>query len=226
LDGRILKTKKIGIMDGLSFYFTNCYFSSKIIPVIVTDIVQIENIALGREIVQTRFACDLKKCKGACCTIESDYGAPLLDEEIETISKILEIVKEYLPEKHKHIINKKGFFEKKDNKLMTTSVENRACVFVNYENGIAKCGIEKAYFDGKTDFRKPISCHLFPIRVEDFGGDVLRYEKFEECSPALKKGKKENINLVNFLEESLIRKFGKKWFTKLKGFTDKINAIT
>ena len=193
---------------------------------IVKDIVQIENITFGREIAQTRFACDLKKCKGACCTIESEYGAPLLNEEVETISKILEIVKEYLPEKHKQIIDSEGFYEKKENKLMTTSVENRACVFVNFENGIAKCGIEKAFLDGKTDFRKPISCHLFPIRNEDFGGDILRYEKFEECSPALNKGEKENINLVDFLEESLIRKFGKNWFTKLKGFTDNINAIT
>jgi hypothetical protein len=194
--------------------------------VIVRDIVQIENITLGKEIAQTRFACDLTRCKGACCTIESNYGAPLLDEEVETISKILEIIKEYLPGKHKQIIDREGFYEKKDNKLMTTSVENRACVFVNFENGIAKCGIEKAFLDGKTDFRKPISCHLFPIRIEDFGGDVLRYEKFEECSPALTKGEKENINLIDFLEESLIRKFGKNWFTKLKGFTDNINAIT
>ena len=193
---------------------------------IVQDIVQIENIALGREIVRKQFACDLKKCKGACCTIESNYGAPLLDEEVETISNVLEIIKDYLPEKHKQIINKKGFFERKHNKLMTTSVENRACVFVNFENGIAKCGIEKAFLDGKTDFRKPISCHLFPIRVENFGGDVLRYEEFEECSPALKKGEKENINLVDFLEESLVRKFGKNWYSKLKGFTEDSDAIT
>ena len=135
-------------------------------------------------------------------------------------------MKNYLPENHKQTIDRKGFFERKQGKLMTTSFENRACVFVNFENGIAKCGIEKAFLDGKTDFRKPISCHLFPIRVENFGGDVLRYEEFDECSPALKKGEKENINLIDFLEESLIRKFGKNWFTKLKGFTDNINAIT
>ena len=136
---------------------------------IVRDIVQIENIALGREIVHKRFACDLKKCKGACCTIESNYGAPLLEEEVETISKILEIIKDYLPEKHRQVINKNGFFEKKNNKLMTTSVENRACVFVNFQNGIARCGIEKAFLDGKTDFRKPISCHLFPDNPPENG---------------------------------------------------------
>ena len=193
---------------------------------IVKDIVQIENIALGREIVRKRFACDLKKCKGACCTIESNYGAPLLEEEVESISKILGIVKNYLPENHKQTIDRKGFFERKQDKLMTTSFENRACVFVNFENGIAKCGIEKAFLDGKTDFRKPISCHLFPIRVENFGGDVLRYEEFDECFPALKKGEKENVNLVDFLEDSLVRKFGKNWFTKLKGYTDNTDAIT
>lgn len=193
---------------------------------IVKDIVQIENITLGREIVQKQFACDLKKCKGACCTIESNYGAPLLEEEVESISKILDIVEDYLPENHKQIINEKGFFERKQDKLMTTSFENRACVFVSFENGIAKCAIEKAFLDGKTDFRKPISCHLFPIRVENFGGDVLRYEEFDECSPALRKGENENVNLVDFLEESLVRKFGKNWYTKLKGYTDNINAIT
>ena len=193
---------------------------------IVQDILQIKNIALGKEIAQIQFACDLKKCKGACCTIESNYGAPLLDEEVEIISKDLENIKEFLSEKHKQVLDKKGFFERKQNKLMTMSVENKACVFVNYEGEIAKCGIEKAFFAGKTNLRKPISCHLFPIRVEDFGGEVLRYEKFEECSPAITKGEKENIKLIDFLEESIVRKFGKKWFTKLKGFTDNINAIT
>ena len=181
------------------------------------EIIQIENISLGKEIAETRFACDLLKCKGACCTLESNYGAPLEEGEVEQISQILETLKEYLPEKHNNVIEKKGFFERKENKLMTMSVDNKACVFVNYEGEIAKCGIEKAYLDGKTNFRKPISCHLFPVRVEDFDGDVLRYEKFDECSPAVEKGEEENIRLIDFLQASLIRKYGQKWFLKLKG---------
>ncbi len=193
---------------------------------IVTKIVQIKNIAVGKEIVKTQFACDLKKCKGACCTVDSEYGAPLMYEELEQIENILEVVKDYLPEKHKLEIQKKGFFEQKEAKLMIRSFDNKACVFVYYENDIAKCGIEKAFLDGRTDFRKPISCHLFPIRVQDFGGDVLRFEKFSECSPALEKGRKEKINLVDFCKESLIRKYGHKWFLKLKEFTDNKNVIT
>jgi len=201
-------------------------FVTKIIPVDVNKIVQIENILVGREIAKTEFACDLKKCKGACCTIDSTYGAPLMNEELEKIENILEIVKDYLPEEHKSEIDAKGFYEKKENELMTKSFNNKACVFVYFENDIARCGIEKAFLDGKTDFRKPISCHLFPIQISDFGGEVLRYEKFKECSPAIEKGEKENINLIDFLKESLIRKYGHNWYLKLKEITDSANVIT
>ncbi len=189
-------------------------------------ILQIDNILVGREIAQTNFACDLKKCKGACCTLDSEFGAPLNDEEVEQIENVLEIVKDYLPEEHLKVIETKGFYEKKDDELMTQSFNNKACVFVYYDNDIAKCGMEKAFLDGKTDFRKPISCHLFPIRISDFGGDILRFEKFEECSPAIEKGEEENINLIDFLKEPLIRKYGNNWYTKLKEITDVKNANT
>lgn len=188
--------------------------------------VQIENIMLGKEIAETRFSCDLIKCKGACCTLESNFGAPLFEEEIERISENLELVREYLPAKHWKVIEEKGFFERKQNELMTVSIDDRACVFVNYEGEVAKCGIEKAFLAGKTNFRKPISCHLFPVRVQNFGGDILRYEKLGECLPAVKKGEKQNIKLIDFLEESLTRKYGKKWFLKLKGLADNKDVNT
>lgn len=183
-------------------------------------LVQIDNILVGREIANVKFACDLKQCKGACCTLESEYGAPIQNEELEQISSVLEIVKDYLPEHHKKEIEHKGFYEKKDFELMTRSFNNKACVFVYYENKIAKCSLEKAFLDGKTKFRKPISCHLFPIRISDFGGDILRYEKFEECSPAIERGEEEKINLIDFLEEPLKRKYGNNWYLKLKEITD------
>lgn len=182
--------------------------------------IQIDDILIGREIAKTYFACNLKKCKGACCTLDSEYGAPLMNEELGQIENVLEIVKDYLPEKHRQEIETKGFYESKDNELMTRSINNKSCVFVFFENDVAKCGLEKAYLDGKTDFRKPISCHLFPIRISDFGGDILRFEKFEECSPALKKGEEEKINLIDFLKEPLIRKYGNNWYTKLKEITE------
>ena len=192
----------------------------------IDKIIQIDNILVGREIAKTKFACDLKKCKGACCTLDSKFGAPLMKEELAQIENVLEFVKDYLPGQHIKEIEVKGFYEKKDNELMTRSFNNKACVFVYYENDIAKCGFEKAFFDGRSDFRKPISCHLFPVRVSEFGGDILRYEKFDECSPALEKGNEKQINLVDFLKESLVRKYGNNWYLKLKEITDKQNANT
>jgi len=180
------------------------------------NFIPIEDVLIRTEIAEISFACDLKKCKGACCTVESEYGAPLLEEEIEQIESILDIVKEYLPKKHRLEIEDNGFYESKNDELLTTSVDNKACVFVFFDKGIAKCSIEKAFFDGKTKFRKPISCHLFPIRVSKFGGEVLRFEKFKECSPALENGAKNNIKLIDFCKDSLERLYGKKWYSKLK----------
>jgi hypothetical protein len=220
----VLKSLKLKDILGLTPYFA--IFVTKIIPVNSDKILQIDNILVGKEIAKVNFACDLKKCKGACCTLDSEFGAPLIDEELEQIKNVLEIVKDYLPENHKLEIEAKGFYEKKDNELMTRSFNNKACVFVYYQNDIAKCGLEKAFLDGKTNFRKPISCHLFPIRISEFGGEVLRYEKFEECSPAIDKGDEEKINLVDFLKEPLIRKYGNNWYLKLKEITDEQNVNT
>ncbi len=179
-------------------------------------VIKVEDILVRQEIVDTKFSCDLTKCKGACCTLESDYGAPLLPEEVKEIERILPVVEQYLPGEHLEEINRNGFYEVKSGEIMTRSLNNRACVFVYYENNIAKCGIEKAYLEGKVNFKKPISCHLFPIRISNFGGDVLRYEKFSECSPALNKGENENLRVVDFCEDSLSRLYGKKWYKKLK----------
>ena len=180
------------------------------------NIVPVEDVEVRKDVLKTRFSCDLEKCKGACCTFESEYGAPLHEEEVKIIGAILPEVMPYLPEEHKKIIENEGFYRYKSSELMTHSLDNKACVFVFYENGIAKCGIEKAFFDGKTDFRKPISCHLFPIRITKFGSDVLRYEKFSECKPALERGEQENITVAEFCGEALERKYGRKWYSALK----------
>lgn len=181
----------------------------------VSDIIPVEDVLVRPEIAETKFSCDLSKCKGACCTLESDYGAPLLEEEIQKIDEILHIVKDYLPERHQREIETEGFYELKDKELLTRSIDKKACVFVYFDGDIAKCGIEKAFYDGKVDFRKPISCHLFPIRVSKFGGDILRYEIINECKPALAKGKKEGISILEFCKDSLTRKYGRKWYQKL-----------
>ena len=178
--------------------------------------ISIDDVLVRTEIVETPFLCDLEKCKGACCTFESELGAPIKRDEIGKIDSILELVKGYLTQKHISEIEDNGFYEEIDGELLIRSIDNKACVFVYYENNIAKCSIEKAFNDGKTNFRKPISCHLFPIRVADFGGDILRFEKIDECIHAIENGNKNNIITAEFCKEPLSRLYGKKWYSKLK----------
>ncbi|MGQ9643334.1 MAG: DUF3109 family protein, partial [Ignavibacterium sp.] len=197
------------------FSFIFCAKITKFIQMFFCKIIGIDDILVREEVLNTPFACDLKKCKGACCTLDSEFGAPVTEDEIEQIKQILPIVKEYFTEENKHEIEQKVLFEKKYDELLLRSINNKACVFVYYDGDIAKCSIEKAYFDGKVKFRKPISCHLFPIRVAKFGGDILRYEKFGECNPAVENGKKLNITIAEFCKDSLIRLYGEKWYSQL-----------
>ncbi len=176
----------------------------------------IDGILVSRELLERKFVCDLAKCKGACCTMESDYGAPLLEDEIEQITPILDKVFKYLPQESVEEIRKNGFWEKKEGTLLVKSINRRDCVFVYYEGDIAKCAIEKAYNENEVDFPKPISCHLFPVRVAEFGGPVLKFEEYTECKPALEKGERENVNVLDFLKNSIIRSYGKTFFKKIQ----------
>jgi hypothetical protein len=180
------------------------------------QILPVGNILVRKEIAEMPFKCDLLKCKGACCTFESHYGAPVTWDEVERIKDILPTVIDYIPAVHKDVINQEGFYDIKKDVPLLKSYQHKACVFVYYENEIAKCAIEKAYLEGKTDFKKPISCHLFPIRVSDFGGDVLRYEHLDECQPAIELGKKENTTVAEFCKEPLNRLYGEEWYSQFK----------
>ena len=182
----------------------------------LNNLVNVDNVLVSKELAVSHFACDLSICKGACCTLESDFGAPTFNEEIEKISEVLPVVKKYLSPEHILEIEKNGFFEEKGGEILIKSVGRKACVFVFCEDGIAKCSIEKAFLQKETGFRKPISCHLFPIRISKFGGDVLRYEKFNECKSAIVNGKEKEIKLIDFCSEPLQRSYGNKWYTKLK----------
>ena len=190
------------------------------------QILPVGNIIVRKEIAETPFKCDLLKCKGACCTFESKYGAPVTWEEIDRISSILTTVISYVPMMHKSVIEEDGFYEIKNDEPLLKSVDHQACVFVYYDDGIAKCSIEKAFLEGKTDFKKPISCHLFPIRISDFGGDVLRYEKLDECQPAIELGEKEDTTIAEFCEEPLSRLYGEEWYSQFKELIGKQNANT
>jgi len=179
------------------------------------NFIESEGKLVPQNFFEIKFSCDLKECKGACCTMESDFGAPLLKEEISRIEDIIPAVKEYLPPENIEKIEKEGFYENIEGELMIKSLDRKNCLFSYFEGDVAKCGIERAYFDKKINFRKPISCHLFPIRVNDFGGPILRYEKYEECSSALEKGEETDENIIEFCSEALIRAYGKEWYNNL-----------
>ena len=181
----------------------------------------IDGVLVSQDIINTNFTCDLKACKGACCTMKSDFGAPLNAEEIDIIEKYLPIIKENLSENSIREIEKNGFWEKKQEELMTRSIGDTDCVFVFYEGDIAKCGIEKAYNEDKIDFIKPISCHLFPIRVTDFGGDVLRYEVYKDCKPALENGEKTGLSVLEFCEKPIKRAYNSNFYDKIEKLNGK-----
>jgi len=169
------------------------------------------NILVEQEVTDSYFKCDLTKCKGACCTFYGERGAPLKDSEIIILEDIYDIVKEYLPDYAIDIINQNGLYDGHTGDYATTCINNRDCVFVYYDGDIAKCAIEKAYFDKKISFRKPVSCHLFPIRVSKLPQLHCRYEEITECKDAVKLGKKEKVMLTESVYKALEREFGKKW---------------
>jgi hypothetical protein len=179
------------------------------------DFSEVDNIIINDEVFTTSFTCDLNACKGACCTMPSEFGAPITKKEINIVEKILDVIYDYLPEENVNCIKENGFWEEKYDDLMIKSIKSKDCVFSYYEGDVAKCAIEKAYFDDKIDFRKPISCHLFPIRINDFGGPVLKFEEYDECKPALKLGEKTGISVLEFCKDALIRAYGEDFYSKL-----------
>lgn len=177
--------------------------------------INFNGLSLEEDILETKFSCDLKNCKGACCTFPGDFGAPLLDHEIERIREILPAAFDYLSETSKEYIRRRGFYEGVPGAYTTMCINRRDCVFVFYEGDVAKCAIEAAYFSGAIKFRKPISCHLFPIRVRNFGTEYVYYEKIDECKPALIKGENEGISLLESLKEAIVRAYGEDFYEGL-----------
>jgi hypothetical protein len=173
---------------------------------------EIRQAVVDDRIAHIKFACDIKACKGACCTLPGGKGAPLLDSETRNIEEAYPIVKSMLPKEHLEAIARSGLHEGEPGSYTTTCYDNRACVFVFYEAGIARCAFERAFGEGKSQWRKPLSCHLFPIRIDDDTPKRLRYEWRGECEPALKRGSEERIFLADFLRDALIRTYGKEWY--------------
>lgn len=182
----------------------------------------IDNILISDDVVEKQFVCDLTKCKGGCCE-EGDAGAPLDDSELDIVLEVYEKIKSYLSEASIKEVEKKGkYVYNKEFGWVTPTLgnDNEICVYGNRdEKGIIKCAFEQAYYDGVIPWKKPISCHLFPIITKkgkhgDY--DRVNYEPREKlCNPACALGKKLEVPTYEFLKEPLIRKYGEDFYNGL-----------
>ncbi len=180
--------------------------------------ISIQNTLISEHLLEKKFVCDLNACKGECC-VAGESGAPLEEEEIAILESVVEKVKPYMTNKGIKVIEKKGTWVKdSDGDFTTTLVAPGAeCAFVFFdEKKIAKCAIESAYRDGKIKWQKPISCHLYPVRITKHKHyDAVNYHKWDICKPACECGAKLNVPVFQFLKEPLIKKYGKDWFEEL-----------
>lgn len=179
--------------------------------------IQIDDAIVALDVIEEKFICDLIACKGECC-VEGEAGAPLEKDEVAKLQEVLPIVWDDLSEKAKEVIERDGVaYEDYDGDMVTSIVNGKDCVFTYYdETGTCKCAIEKAYRQGKTDFYKPISCHLYPIRLEEYKDfTAVNYHRWRICKCAVALGNKEGVKIYQFLKEPLIRKFGEAWYNEL-----------
>jgi hypothetical protein len=179
----------------------------------------IEEIEVDDQIASVRFLCDVDACKGACCTSPGGRGAPITDEEKDEITKAYPVIARLLPPEHRQAVSLFGLYEGRGGNLATPCLNNAACVFVHFVGGIAKCAFETAYLAGEIAWRKPLSCHLFPIRIHPSGKKIY-YEFFEECHPALHLGASTGARLEHVLRDPLERAFGTEWTQALQSALD------
>jgi hypothetical protein len=178
--------------------------------------IKLDHTLISDDLKSVQFVCNLEKCKGACC-VEGDAGAPLEEEEISVLEDYIDEIKPYMLEAGIREVENIGVFDyDADGKFVTPLVNGRECAFVYFENGITRCAIEKAFQEKKIPFAKPISCHLYPVRIHHLKmGDGVNYHKWHICNKALENGEKLKVPLYRFLEEALIRKYGRSWYNKL-----------
>jgi hypothetical protein len=179
-------------------------------------VLQIDDTIISFDVLDEQFVCDLASCKGACC-VEGDAGAPLTETEIGKLEELLPLIMDDLPEVSREVISRQGvFYIDEDNEPVTSIVDGRECVFAYTDKGVWKCAVEKAYREGKTDFIKPLSCHLYPVRVKQYDSfRAVNYQRWKICECAVANGTRLKVPVYRFLKEPLIRAFGKEWYQQL-----------
>jgi hypothetical protein len=189
----------------------------------------VQDILISDDVIEQQFMCNLNACKGACCW-EGDFGAPLEDTELKILDQIYDQLKPYISEEGKTLIDQKGKYTyyEEPKEYGTPLLANGACAYMTYDkNGIAQCGIERAHREGVVTFKKPISCHLYPIRVnKDENGffEALNYDRWDICSAACSKGKEMKIAVYQFAKEAIIRKYGVEFYDELEAAVEFIES--
>ncbi|MEE9363974.1 MAG: DUF3109 family protein [Cellulophaga sp.] len=179
---------------------------------------QLGTTLISEEVIENDFVCNISKCKGQCC-IDGDAGAPLEDKETEILVDIYRDVKPFLRPEGIAVIEEDGAFVKgEDGEWETPLVNGSECAYVTFtDSGITKCGIEEAYNAGAVKWKKPVSCHLYPIRIREYAEfTAVNYHKWEICDCACSLGSELKVPIYKFVKEALVRKFGKKWYADLE----------
>lgn len=182
--------------------------------------IKIGETLISDDVLEEFFVCDIEKCKGACC-VEGDLGAPLEENELDELKQNFNGIAPFLTEEGRHEIEKQGLYVFDfEGDYSTPTINGRECAYAIYdEKGFLKCGIELAYENGKSDFSKPISCHLYPVRIsKNITNIAVNYDQWHICNPACILGHELKVPLYKFLKDALIRKFGKEWYGQLEAY--------
>ncbi len=189
--------------------------------------VQIDDVVISLDLFEKKFICDIPKCKGCCC-VEGESGAPLKDEEATLIEELYPIIEPYLVEGAKAEIAEQGkWVIDEDNDKVTPIINGAECVYAYFEeDGTCKCAIEKAYLDGKINFKKPISCHLYPIRMQQYRTyRGMNYHYWPICAPARDLGNVVGLPIYKFLKEPIIREFGTAFYDEMEDVEKALREI-
>ena len=179
---------------------------------------QLGKTIVSEDIIEKDFLCNLSACKGACC-IDGDAGAPLESDEAKILEDIYPKVKPFLRQEGIDAIDAQGtFVTTEDGELETPLINGVDCAYVIFdEKNVALCAIEEAYNQGEVDWKKPVSCHLYPVRVKDYSEfSAVNYHKWQICDDACALGEELGVPIYKFVKEALIRKFGEDWYTELE----------
>lgn len=178
---------------------------------------QIQDTLVSLDLAERFFCCDLDACRGECC-IEGDAGAPITREEFDRLKELVQEVKDDLMPQAREEIERRGVgYIDEEGDLVTSIIDGRNCVFTCYApGGKCICALEKAFREGRTDFRKPISCYLYPLRITEYSTfTAVNYHRWKICRPAEKLGRKLGLRLYQFLKEPLTERFGQEWYDEL-----------